>query len=100
MLFVRWFIKRLTVKNIIYLHVEWLKIYQKNFQLQKQFSKRLTPCKICKPPLEENNLKLKPNTPRGESNSVQCMGITKKGTRCKHMTKIANGYCFQHNPEN
>lgn len=60
----------------------------------------LTPCKICKPPASETNLQLKPNTPRGKSVTVQCRGVTKKGRRCKHMTTIANGYCFQHNPEN
>ena len=31
--------------------------------------------------------------------TVQCKGMTKKGTRCQHMTRIANGYCFQHNPD-
>ncbi|WP_350028985.1 DUF5763 domain-containing protein [Flavobacterium terrisoli] len=36
---------------------------------------------------------------RGQSQTVQCKGTTKKGTRCKHMTSIANGYCFQHNPD-
>lgn len=61
---------------------------------------RLTPCKICKPPVSESNLQLRPNTPRGKSVTVQCRGITKKGTKCKHMTNIANGYCFQHNPDN
>lgn len=50
----------------------------KELSIAEAIQQRLTPCKICKPPLEENNLKLKPNTPRGESNSVQCMGITKR----------------------
>ena len=31
--------------------------------------------------------------------TVQCKGLTKSGTRCKHMTRIANGYCFQHQPD-
>lgn len=28
--------------------------------------------------------------------SVQCLGITKKGTRCKRMTKDPSGFCYQH----
>lgn len=28
--------------------------------------------------------------------TVQCKGFTKKGTRCKHYTSNASGYCFQH----
>lgn len=28
--------------------------------------------------------------------SVQCNGITKKGTRCKHKTSNPSGYCWQH----
>ncbi|WP_264520953.1 DUF5763 domain-containing protein [Flavobacterium sp. N1994] len=61
----------------------------------------LTPCKICKPQ-HYNTLGFKASTNRaqGQSQTVQCKGITKKGTRCKHMTSIANGYCFQHNPAN
>jgi hypothetical protein len=59
----------------------------------------LQPCKICKPKI----LSLYSTTPSPKSGtqkeSVQCKGITKKGTRCKHMTRIGNGYCFQHNPE-
>jgi hypothetical protein len=31
--------------------------------------------------------------------SVQCNGLTKKGTRCKHYTYVSNGYCSQHQPE-
>ena len=57
----------------------------------------LEPCKICKPDINH----LKPSTEnkaKGQSVSVQCNGITKKGTRCKHYTRIANGYCFQHQP--
>lgn len=58
----------------------------------------LTPCKICKPPnLTALSTDLSfTNKAVGESESVQCKGKTKKGTRCKHKTKIANGYCYQH----
>lgn len=37
--------------------------------------------------------------PQQKNGTVQCKGTTKKGTQCKHMTSIANGYCFQHNPD-
>lgn len=58
----------------------------------------LTPCKICHPPqIEVLVTSLSPeNKAVGESTSHQCMGMTKKGNRCKHRTRIANGYCYQH----
>jgi hypothetical protein len=57
----------------------------------------LEPCKICKPNI--NHLRLSSeNKAVGKSVSVQCKGITQKGTRCKHKTHIANGYCYQHQP--
>ncbi len=67
--------------------------------IAEAFHLGLTPCKICKPPILNVNLQLRSNIPRGERNTVQRMGITKKGIRCKHMTSIGNGYCFQHNPD-
>ncbi len=30
------------------------------------------------------------------SSTIQCSGTTKKGARCKRMTKSKNGLCFQH----
>ena len=60
----------------------------------------LAPCKICNPQnYKALGLTAQKNTARGQSETVQCKGTTKKGTRCKHMTSIANGYCFQHNPD-
>ncbi|SHG88437.1 hypothetical protein SAMN05443549_10822 [Flavobacterium fluvii] len=59
----------------------------------------LAPCKICKPPIIESSYTTSPKKAKGESKTVQCMGTTKAGNRCKHMTNIANGYCFQHNPD-
>ena len=60
----------------------------------------LAPCKICKPQsYTALGLSSQKNTAQGQKETVQCKGITKKGTRCKHMTSIANGYCFQHNPD-
>lgn len=57
----------------------------------------LTACKICKP--ETGYSQPQTNNPRGENKTVQCRGTTKAGNRCRHMTSIANGYCFQHNPD-
>lgn len=58
----------------------------------------LQPCKICKP----TNIYATghgPNKAQGQSTAtVQCKGTTKAGTRCRHMTRIANGYCYQHQP--
>jgi hypothetical protein len=65
---------------------------------QKAIALGLEPCKFCKPDL--NNLKPSTeNKAKGKSKTtVQCHGLTKKGTRCKHYTSIANGYCYQHQP--
>lgn len=58
----------------------------------------LQPCKVCKPQnIYASGTPQK--TPQGQSKAtVQCKGTTKAGTRCKHMTSIANGYCYQHQP--
>ena len=58
----------------------------------------LTPCKICNP---GNAFKtpLLLHKAQGQGNTVQCAGMTKSGSRCKHMTRIGNGYCFQHQPK-
>ena len=59
---------------------------------------RLQPCKICNP----QNV-YAPGAPlkivQGQSATVQCKGMTKAGTRCRHMTGIGNGYCYQHQPK-
>jgi len=58
----------------------------------------LQPCKICNP---ENiyTAGSGPSKAKGEAKkTVQCKGFTKAGTRCRHMTSIANGYCYQHQP--
>ncbi|PTX59508.1 hypothetical protein C8N46_10997 [Kordia periserrulae] len=59
---------------------------------------KLTPCKICKPPpihqLKKGNNFADKSV--GKASTVRCKGTTQKGTRCKHFTKLANGYCFQH----
>lgn len=58
----------------------------------------LQPCKICKPQIisaYSNSIK----KAQGQNETVQCSGLTKAGNRCKHMTSIGNGYCFQHQPK-
>ena len=60
----------------------------------------LDPCKICKPAVAPaQNLLSNNQSPKGESNTTQCKGLTRKGTRCQHKTSIADGYCFQHKPK-
>jgi endonuclease G len=38
------------------------------------------------------------NASSSSAESVQCAGMTKKGSRCKRMTKDPSGYCYQHHP--
>lgn len=59
----------------------------------------LEPCKICKPIAIQALISQSDKTSGTKISSTQCKGQTKKGTRCKHMTKIGNGYCYQHQPE-
>lgn len=55
----------------------------------------LTACKICKPSYVGRTAGFT-NKSVGKSYAVRCKGVTKKGTRCKHQTKLANGFCYQH----
>lgn len=57
----------------------------------------LEPCSICKAP-KSYSLTTSSHKAQGTDKGVQCKGMTKAGARCKHFTKIANGYCFQHQP--
>jgi hypothetical protein len=58
----------------------------------------LDACKICHPEVISHSSSPS-KRPAGQSETVQCKGITKAGTRCKHRTSIGNGYCFQHQPK-
>jgi hypothetical protein len=60
---------------------------------QQAMESGLEPCKICRPAINQLRLSSE-NKAVGESRSVQCKGLTKKGTRCKHNTRIANGLLF------
>lgn len=66
--------------------------------LEQAIKSGLEPCKICRPGAGQLNLS-SDNKAVGQNVSVQCKGITKKGTRCLHKTHIANGYCYQHQPK-
>ncbi|MEO7310483.1 MAG: DUF5763 domain-containing protein [Chitinophagaceae bacterium] len=66
--------------------------------LAKALELQLGPCKICHPPTVGNAVPASTKKVAGVDATVQCKGFTKAGTRCKHMTSIANGYCFQHHP--
>lgn len=57
----------------------------------------LEPCKICNPQNIYSGAP-PPHKGQGQNTTVQCNGYTKAGNRCKHMTSIANGYCYQHQP--
>jgi hypothetical protein len=81
-------------------HLETCKMVKNVSQkitIQEAVDLGLEPCKICKPdavPVRQNLV----NKAQGESKTVQCNGYTKSGSRCRHMTSIANGFCFQHQP--
>ena len=62
---------------------------------------KLSPCKICKPPAKASiqNVRSKKNKAVGSAESVRCKGKTLKGRRCKHRTRLADGYCYQHGGE-
>lgn len=55
----------------------------------------LTACMKCKPGNIDGNTAPTIHKAQGENISSQCKGMTKKGVRCLHMTRIANRYCFQ-----
>jgi hypothetical protein len=59
----------------------------------------LQPCKICKPETVPGQRVVQGKAQGAKPTTTQCNGKTKAGTRCKHMTSIANGYCFQHQPQ-
>ena len=76
-----------TVKNV-----------SEEISVEKAKDLGLTPCKICKPANIYGTSIAPDHKAQGQGNTVQCEGKTKSGTRCRHKTRIANGYCFQHQP--
>ena len=77
-----------TVKNV-----------SQEISLEDAVKAGLEPCKICNPPVITGSVPASVNKAQGQNLTVQCKGMTKSGTRCKHRTSIANGYCFQHQPK-
>ena len=65
---------------------------------EKAMELGLEPCKICNPADIYGSAPIV-HKAQGQNITVQCKGLTKAGTRCKHMTSIANGYCYQHQPK-
>lgn len=64
----------------------------------------LLPCKICTPKEVSaqgfaSKIRVGSKEAKGESETKQCRGQTKKSTRCKHRTRNVNGYCAQHDPD-
>jgi hypothetical protein len=66
--------------------------------LQQAKEMGLKPCKICKPLNHGGTIRRPKKTPGQSKQKFQCIGKTKKGKRCRHVTKIANSYCYQHKP--
>lgn len=74
-----------------------VKNVSQNLSVTNAVNQGLQPCKICKPATVTPTNSSSKRT-QGQSNTQQCNGNTKKGTRCQHRTSIGNGYCFQHQP--
>jgi hypothetical protein len=63
----------------------------------------LLACKICTPKEVSalgfaSKIRVGSKEAKGESETQQCRGLTKKSMRCKHLTRNVNGYCAQHDP--
>jgi hypothetical protein len=59
-----------------------------------------TTCSVCKPAANSNtgttDQLVQPDPQTKSATTVQCSAKTKAGNRCSHMTKEANGRCWQH----
>ncbi|WP_338357084.1 hypothetical protein [Yeosuana marina] len=85
---------------------KYLKYSKKEITLQKAIELGYSPCSVCKPmskisdKKKANNISsaqvLTTNEATQKSVAKQCTGKTKSGSRCKRMTKNANGRCYQH----
>lgn len=74
-----------------------VKNVSQKLNIRSAVNQGLQPCKICKPTMGTPQSLVGKRT-QGQSKTQQCIGYTKKGTRCQHRTSIGNGYCFQHQP--
>jgi hypothetical protein len=69
--------------------------------LKEAKKKGLQACKVCKPLAKETVIQEKKSVNRTKIKAkkkvaTRCTGTTQKGTRCKRMTKNADGTCWQH----
>src|SRR5690349_8167252 len=69
-----------------------VKNVSKEITLIEAGERGLLPCKICNPQNITSSKTFTIHKARGEGESVQCSGMTKAGARCKHMTRIGNGF--------
>lgn len=67
--------------------------------IERALKLNLEPCNFCQPSAKANKFKNGSVDAKGQGKTVQCKAIKKNGQRCRHRTRIANGYCFQHNPD-
>ena len=87
----------------------FLKYSKKETTIKKAKALGYAACKVCKPTIE--NTKANPDivssletktqdnnteTSSKKTTASRCTGKTKKGLRCKRMTKNSNGRCYQH----
>src|SRR5215218_4256790 len=63
-----------------------VKNVSKAISLSRATEPGLQPCKICKPASAPQNLVS--SKPQETESTTQCSGLTKAGTRCKHITRI------------
>lgn len=84
----------------------YVKNVSESMSIEQAKKRGLSPCSQCKPSSGSNastksngSLGIKSGEAQGtNSSTTQCLGTTKAGNRCKHMTKNKNGYCHQHEP--
>lgn len=94
--------------QMVYKTPSGTKYHLSNCRMVKNVSSKLTidkarreglsPCKICNAPTG-NTLGIYSSSTKktnGINSKNRCIGITKRGTRCKHFTRIGNDYCYQH----
>ena len=79
----------------------FLRHSKKEISLEKANKYRYKACKVCKPyfgssTFSANKLGYQKGVTSKKSYSVQCLGRTKYGRRCRRKTKSSSGRCYQH----
>ena len=84
----------------------YVKNVSESMTVEQAQKRGLSACSQCKPNSSASSSKsngalgIKQGEAQGtKSESTQCLGTTKAGSRCKHMTRNKNGYCHQHEPK-